>query len=121
MLTLIPILYRAHSAKTEAKYDLTLFFLTGQRGHRGERQKHRCIVHLVFIMLSAYRSCECLLFAELPHQDFKTGQENLRDEHEFIYPAVLPPLGNLLSGFFLSHAGLKVSSNVFLHRYIPNY
>lgn len=95
MLTLMPILYRAHSVKTEGKYDLTLFFLTGQRGHRGERQKHRCIVHLIFIMLSAYRFCEHFLRAEQPPQDFKTGQDNPRQENAFIYSAVLL-LGNFL-------------------------
>lgn len=73
MLTLMLILYRAHSVKTEGKYDLTLFFLLGQKGRRGEGWKHRCIVHLIFIMLSAYRFCEHILFVELPPQDFKTG------------------------------------------------
>lgn len=111
----MPIRYRAHSAKTEAKYDLTLFFLMGQRGCRGERQKHRCIVHLIFIMLSAHRFCEHFLFAEMPPQDFKIGQE----ENAFIYSAVLL-LGNLLTEF-ASHTGLKVPFNACHHRYIPNY
>lgn len=115
----MPILYRAHSVKTEGKYDLTLFFLVGQRGRRGERQKHRCIVHLKFIMLSAYRFCEHFLFAELPPQDFKIGQEDLRHRNAFVYSAVLLP-GNLLSEFS-SHTGLKASCNVGHHRYIPNY
>lgn len=87
----MPILYRTYSVKIEGKYDLTLFFLTGQRGHRGERQKHRCIVHLIFIMLSAYRSCEHFLFAELPPQDFKIGQEDVRHEDVLFYPGILVP------------------------------
>jgi len=89
MITLTSILYRAHSVKTEGKYDLTLLFLTGQRGHRGERQKHRCIVHLIFIILNTYRFCEHFLFPELPLQDFKTGQEDLRHENAFFYLAIL--------------------------------
>lgn len=119
MLTLMPILYRAHSVKTEGKYDLTLFFLTGQRGYRGERQKHRCIVHLIFIMLSAYRFCQHFVFAELPPQDFKIGQKDLRHKNAFICSAILL-LGNSLSEFS-PHTGLTASSNVCRHRYIPNY
>lgn len=108
------ILYRAHSVKTEEKYDLTLFFLTGQRGHRGERQKHRCIVHLIFIILSTYRFCEHFLFAELPLQDFKTGQEDLRRENTFFHLAILV-------SEFSSLIGLKAFCNVCHYRYIPNY
>lgn len=74
MLTLVPILYTAHSVKTEGKYDLTLFFLTDQRGCWGGRQKHRCIVLVIFIMLSP----------ELPPQVFKIDQEDLRHENVFI-------------------------------------
>ena len=115
----MPILYRAHSVKNEGKYDLTLFFLSGQRGRRGERQKHRCIVHLIFIMLSAYRFCEQFLFAELPLQDFKIGRKDLRHENALVYSAGLL-LGNLQSEFS-SHTGLKAYSNVCHHRYTPNY
>lgn len=54
---------------------MTLFFLMDQGGCRGGRQKHRCIVLPVFIMLSA----------ELPLQIFKIDQEDLRHENVFCF------------------------------------
>lgn len=108
------ILYRAHSVKTEEKYNLTLFFLTGQRGHRGERQKHRCIVHLIFIVLSTYRFCEHFLFAELPLHDFKNRPRGSETENAFFYLAILV-------SEFSSPIGLKAFCNVCHYRYIPNY
>lgn len=104
MLTLMPILYRAHSVKTEGKYDLTLFFLTDQRGCRGGRQKHRCIVLLMFILLST----------ELPPQVFKTDQEDPRHENVLIYFAFLQYCClNFLHIQALNHPLMYVTTDIF--------
>lgn len=77
-----------------------------QRGCRGGKQKHRCIVLLISNMLGA----------ELPPQVFKIDQEDLRHENSFfflIFVKLLPK--------FSSYTGLKSSSNVCHHRYISHF